>query len=72
MTMEEAEKLAAIIGTADGGCSTCVEDLARRAAIAFPEFRWTPTRGDLVEQPDWSDDPEDRIRVGVVVLVQPV
>lgn len=38
MNRESAEKLAFIIGHADGGCQNCVEDLCRIASEQFPEW----------------------------------
>lgn len=40
MTREEAEKVAAIFATADGGCADCVHALAKVARKAFPGFPW--------------------------------
>lgn len=40
MTIDEAKKIAAIVATADGGCSECVKDLCLRLNEAFPEFVW--------------------------------
>lgn len=41
MTLEEAKKVAAIIGEADGGCPVCVGRLVEATRKRFPEFRWT-------------------------------
>lgn len=38
MNKEEAEKIIAIMCTADGGCSACVEELIEKWNIQFPEF----------------------------------
>lgn len=48
MTDEEAEKIASIIATADGGCFVCVGELAEQLNEAFPEFVWTPGERDVV------------------------
>lgn len=37
---EQAKTLAGIIGTADGGCPTCVGDLCDQMAEAFPGHDW--------------------------------
>lgn len=61
MTQEEADKIAAVLRTADSGCSTCVRDLCERATAARLGFRFEMT-GQTVEvreQPDWTDDPEE-------------
>ena len=49
MNIEEARKIAAIVGTADDGCSSCVGDLVDQLGRDFPQFRWETTnemRGD--------------------------
>lgn len=58
MTLDEMRTVARIIGTADGGCSTCVGDLVRQMREAFPQFEFVI--GDEVEEPDpqWLDCPE--------------
>jgi hypothetical protein len=71
MTIDDAQKIAKIIGTADGGCSNCVGDLVERLSKMFPSFRWIITDEHQMEQPDWSEDPEDTHQVGFVVLVEP-
>lgn len=38
MTAEDAEKVAAILVTVDGGCPVCVEEALRAFAEAFPGF----------------------------------
>jgi hypothetical protein len=40
MTIEEAQRIAAIVATADNGCSNCVGALADQLKAAFPEFEW--------------------------------
>jgi hypothetical protein len=40
MTPEEAQKVAAIITTADDGCPTCVGWLTAEFVQAFPEHNW--------------------------------
>lgn len=40
MTLEEAEKVARVAETADGGCSHCVSGMAEELQEAFPEFIW--------------------------------
>jgi len=41
MTLEEAQMIAKIIGTADGGCSHCVPALAAHLTREFPQFVFT-------------------------------
>lgn len=52
MTLEEARIVAAIMGTADSGCSSCASELLARLAAAFPQFVWT-MKGEAVEPADW-------------------
>lgn len=40
MTDEEANGIAAICATADGGCPHCARDLQLQLAARFPEFEW--------------------------------
>lgn len=56
MTLEEAQKVAAILAKADGGCSNCYNDLMESAQEAFPAFEWTSTsRGpDVQGRADWE------------------
>jgi hypothetical protein len=68
MTQDEADAVGAIIGTADGGCSTCVARLVGRLNAAKLGFVWATTGENRQEQPDWSDDPEDKYHVGLVVI----
>lgn len=59
MTQEEADKVAKIIRTADGGCPVCVGSLCERATAAGLGFRFEET-GERVAEPDpeWPDAPE--------------
>jgi len=41
MTIIEANKIAVIIGEADGGCINCVTILAKEMQEAFTAFEWT-------------------------------
>ena len=52
MTLEEARIIAAIVGTADGGCAGCAGELMTRLAAAFPQFVWT-VKGEPVEPAEW-------------------
>lgn len=70
MDLAEAQKVAYIAGTADKGCASCVSDMVDRLNKSFPEYRWTMTDDVMMEQLDWSDDPEDTAQVGVVVTVE--
>ena len=40
MTLEEAQKIADIISTADDGCHSCVSNLAEHLTEEFPGFAW--------------------------------
>ena len=54
MTLDEAQKLADIISTADGGCSDCVGDLIKRLNDSFPTFVFEVTEDDRFVA--WPDD----------------
>lgn len=41
VTLEEAQTVAGIAATADGGCAICVAELTDRLQGAFPEFTWS-------------------------------
>lgn len=58
MTEEEARKVAFIVATADGGCSTCVTHLTKRLLKSLPGHDWASlvalydeNKGEL-EEPD--------------------
>ncbi|MBB5985992.1 hypothetical protein [Sphingobium lignivorans] len=70
MTLEEAQKAADIIGTADGGCTTCINRLIKRFEAAFPEFELVRTSEEINEQPEWSDDPDDADFIGYRVIAR--
>jgi hypothetical protein len=57
MTQDEADKIAAIIRTADNGCSHCVDKLLERLNAAGLGFVFS-YEGEItiVEQPEWTDD----------------
>lgn len=57
LTREDAEKVARLIGYADGGCYYCAANLAEIAEKVFPEWRFVV--GSSVEEVD--DDPADPI-----------
>lgn len=59
MTLEEAKKLARIIGTADNACSNCVEALVIDLNKTFPEFKWE-TGETKWEYFNYTDDTEVR------------
>ena len=71
MDIEDAKKIARIAGTVDDGCPGCVDEVVDKLKIAFPQFTWERTREHIYEQPDWSDDPGDKRRVGLLVNVSP-
>ena len=55
MTLEEAQTIARIAGTADGGCATCVGHLMEQLNAAFPQFAW-----EFVANPEpRGEEPED-------------
>jgi hypothetical protein len=49
MTLDEAVKIAKIVGTADSGCDQCVSALVRQLSAAFPEFVWQVQDDFVVE-----------------------
>lgn len=59
MTLQEAQRLAAIIGTIDRGCNSCVDDFVARLNTTFPEFVWAALDID-----QFYDSPADK-RVSV-------
>ena len=61
MTQDEADKIAAVIRTADNGCPFCIQNLCDRLNRSGLGFVFERTDGQVTErnQPDWSDDPED-------------
>lgn len=71
MTLDEAEKIGRIIGTADGGCDTCISLLADQMNEAFPEFWWEVTDEEIRVQSQISDDPEDTEFIGWLVRPTP-
>lgn len=55
MTQEEADKIARVIGTADGGCDTCVGDLVELLNGADLGFQWAAT-GKVAKYPVHEED----------------
>lgn len=53
MTWDEATKIGAIVGTADNGCSVCVDSLITRLNETFPQFIWT--RGAMIDGDEEND-----------------
>lgn len=43
VTLDEANKIAAVIGTADSACSNCVGSLVEKMNVNFPQFVWKAT-----------------------------
>ena len=41
MNLDVAERIAILIGYADGGCPSCVHDLVEQANELFPEYRFS-------------------------------
>lgn len=62
MTREEAEKIAAVIATADGGCGPCVSSLCELMSKAFPAFEWAI--GEADRYPDQDVVVRDAAREG--------
>ena len=56
MTLDEAQMIAKIVGTADGGCPTCVSMLVEHLNREFPQFVFV--MGDQAP-PMGDDDFED-------------
>ena len=63
MTLEEANKLAGIVGTADGGCEQCVGSLCYLLNESFPEFHW--------EMKDWYEA-DMRIEVSIPSIFESI
>lgn len=68
MNLEEAQKIADIISSADGGCPHCVYSLGAQLQREFPEFTFFPVRvaHNLsrrigVKDEPFTGDPEDMI-----------
>lgn len=40
MNLQEAQAIASICGSADGGCTVCVRSLVELLQEFFPEFEW--------------------------------
>lgn len=59
MTIEEMQKIAMIISTADNGCSTCVGKLIDEVNKAFPEFELTWSSAEWSRRPEWADDDDE-------------
>lgn len=57
MTLEEATKIAAVIGTADSACSNCVGSLVERMNAQFPTFVWVMTSQYLYDYFKYGDIP---------------
>ena len=70
MTKSEAETIARIIGTADGGCPVCVHNLVEQLNTAALGWRFIET--DRCEEPtDEEMDTGDYEAPGVIVEIQP-
>lgn len=67
MTQEEAQKIARIVGHADGGCSACVGDLVAR--LNEQGLGWRFTKSAETIYPDYdAAEPEDTRIVVTVTL----
>lgn len=53
MTLDEARKVAKIIGNADTYCRTCTESLVGEATREFPTFVWSLTPGFDLGPDEW-------------------
>ncbi|MDP3938242.1 MAG: hypothetical protein Q8R92_08910 [Deltaproteobacteria bacterium] len=51
MTLDEAQKVASIVATADHSCSVCVGNLVDQLNEAFPEFYWAAADETVDVQP---------------------
>lgn len=76
MTIEEAEKIARLIGSADNGCASCVGNLVKRFNRLFPQFVMTKTREEVrdnfeepkpshMDEEEWAEIGDRRIVVTV-------
>lgn len=70
MTPEEAQTIARIAGTADGGCPNCVSDIVERLNKAELGYVWTMTDETYMEPAGWYDDPQAMRVAGLVVQVR--
>jgi hypothetical protein len=64
MTLDEAQKIAAIIGTADSGCPVCIGKLVDLCNKSFPDFEWSSNFDSD------SDDDENDENVSVRAMKQ--
>lgn len=55
MTLDEVKTVANIIGTADNGCETCIDNLIKRFNDSFPAYRLTRTGERQVEPDEWDE-----------------
>ena len=72
MTHDEAKKIAAIVSTADDGCSRRVNELCELLSAAFPEYRWRLAANEA-EEAQWEatmDLPETHELSGLPVFVE--
>lgn len=69
ITIEDAERFARIISTADSGCSCCVGSLVEEANDAFPEFVFKMEKEEW-HRPLWPDADEDERQSFPVVSVR--
>jgi hypothetical protein len=63
--LNDAQKIAKIIGTADNGCDTCVGELVSKLNGQFPRFVWAATGERVDDMPDFDGPHTDGIIVEV-------
>jgi hypothetical protein len=56
VTREEAQQIAAIASTVDGGCSCCIKSVVAQLNHAFPEWEW-------FYPDDWDAQEKDGVTV---------
>ena len=73
MTLDEANRIARLIGYADSACSNCVGNLVTQANTLFPEFKFTQTDETRTDRSGWEplDDPYPSGPRWIVVTVEP-
>jgi len=73
MDLEEAKRIAEVIGFADDSCACCVVNLCNDLNIAFPAFTWSRSieYADIPEwkREDWMDDSDRPLLVTVTAAL---
>jgi hypothetical protein len=68
MTLEEAEQVARIASTCDGGCSHCIPELVGRLNAAFPAFVFEYREDERWHEPDPHGFNEDGFKWPVIAV----